>query len=71
MTDPSRIPVIVSGARTPIGRFLGGLSPLSATELGALAVKAAVERSGVDPGALDEAMSPRPASAWPAAKARP
>ena len=54
MTDPSRIPVLVSGARTPIGRFLGGLSPLSAAELGAVAVKAAVERAGVDPAALDE-----------------
>ncbi|TVP46248.1 MAG: acetyl-CoA C-acetyltransferase [Gemmatimonadales bacterium] len=54
MTDPSRIPVIVSGARTPIGRFLGGLSPLSATELGSLAVKAAVERAGIDPATLDE-----------------
>jgi len=54
MSDPSRIPVIVSGARTPIGRFLGGLSPLSAPELGAVAVRAAVERAGIDPSALDE-----------------
>jgi len=56
MTDPSRIPVLVSAARTPIGRFLGGLSTLSGAELGAVAVKAAVERAGVDPGALDEAI---------------
>ncbi len=56
MSDPSRVPVIVGGARTPIGRFLGGLSPLSGAELGAIAVRAAVERSGVDPGALDEAI---------------
>ncbi|TVP55000.1 MAG: thiolase family protein [Gemmatimonadales bacterium] len=54
MTDPSRIPVIVSGARTPVGRFLGGLSPLAATQLGARAVKAAVERSGIDPELVDE-----------------
>lgn len=54
MTDPSRIPVIVSGARTPIGRFLGGLAPLSAPELGAVAVRAAVARAGLDPEALDE-----------------
>ncbi len=54
MSDPTRTPVIVSGARTPIGRFLGGLSPLSAPDLGALAVKAAVERAGIDPEALDE-----------------
>jgi acetyl-CoA C-acetyltransferase len=52
--DPTRIPVIVSGARTPIGRFLGGLSPLPATELGAIAVRAAVERSGIDPAAIEE-----------------
>jgi acetyl-CoA C-acetyltransferase len=36
------------GARTPIGRFLGGLSRFSAPELGAIAVRAAVERSGID-----------------------
>ena len=54
MTDRAKTPVIVSGARTPIGRFLGGLSPLAATELGAIAVKAAVERAGIDAGAIDE-----------------
>lgn len=54
MADPSRIPVIVSGARTPVGRFLGGLSPLAATELGARAVRAAVERSGIDAESVDE-----------------
>jgi acetyl-CoA C-acetyltransferase len=48
MTDTSRQAVIVSAARTPIGKFLGGLSPLSAPELGAVAIRAAVERSGVD-----------------------
>ncbi len=46
MADSRRIPVIISGARTPIGRFLGGLSGLSAVELGAVAIRAAVERSG-------------------------
>jgi acetyl-CoA C-acetyltransferase len=54
MMDPSRIPVLVSAARTPIGRFLGGLAPLSASELGAVAVRAAVERSGIDPSLVDE-----------------
>jgi acetyl-CoA C-acetyltransferase len=39
--------VILSAARTPMGRFQGGLSPLSATRLGAAAVKAAVERAGL------------------------
>jgi acetyl-CoA C-acetyltransferase len=47
MPDPSRQPVIISAARTPIGRFLGGLSPLSAPELGAIAIRAAVARSGL------------------------
>ncbi|HLA91557.1 MAG TPA: acetyl-CoA C-acetyltransferase [Gemmatimonadaceae bacterium] len=57
MTDTSRearIPVIVSGARTPIGRFLGGLAPLGAPELGAVAIRAALARATVDAAALDE-----------------
>ena len=54
MSDKARIPVIVAGARTPIGRFLGGLGPLSAPELGAVAIGAAVERSGIDVTAVDE-----------------
>ncbi len=54
MNDPARTPVIVSGARTPIGRFLGGLSPLSASDLGAVAVRAAAARSGIDPAEIDE-----------------
>jgi acetyl-CoA C-acetyltransferase len=55
MSDKSRTPVIVRGsARTPIGRFLGGLASLGAPELGALAVRAAVERSGIDPSEVDE-----------------
>ncbi|MEQ1691379.1 MAG: acetyl-CoA C-acetyltransferase [Gemmatimonas sp.] len=47
MTDLSRQPVIVAAVRTPIGRYLGGLSPLSAPELGAIAIRAALKRSGV------------------------
>jgi acetyl-CoA C-acetyltransferase len=47
MSDLSRQPVIVSAARTPIGRYLGGLSSLSAPELGAIAIRAALQRSGV------------------------
>ncbi len=47
-------PVIVSAARTPVGRFLGGLSPLTATQLGAIAIREAVRRAGVDAGAVDE-----------------
>jgi acetyl-CoA C-acetyltransferase len=47
-------PVIISAARTPIGRFLGGLSPVPATRLGALALREAVSRSGIDGDAVDE-----------------
>ena len=54
MSDKARTPVILSGTRTPIGRFLGGLSPLSAPQLGAIAIRAAVERSGIDLSAVDE-----------------
>jgi len=41
--------VIVSGARTPMGRLLGNLKDLQATQLGAIAIKAALERGGVSP----------------------
>jgi acetyl-CoA C-acetyltransferase len=46
--------VIVSAVRTPVGKFQGGLAPLSATQLGALAVKQAVQRAGVDAAQVDE-----------------
>jgi len=48
------IPVIVSAARTPVGRFLGSLSSLQAPELGAIAIKAALERAGADPAEIGE-----------------
>ncbi len=54
MPDKSRIPVIVAAARTPIGKFLGGLSPLSAPELGAIAIREAVSRAGIDPSSIEE-----------------
>jgi len=54
MSDLSRQPVIVGAARTPIGRYLGGLASLSAPELGAIAIRAALERSGVAPAAVQE-----------------
>ena len=47
---------IVSAARTPIGKFGGGLSTVPATELGATAIRAAVERSGIAPDRIDEAI---------------
>jgi acetyl-CoA C-acetyltransferase len=46
--------VILSYARTPMGSFQGALSPLSATELGATAVKAAVERAGLSGEQVDK-----------------
>jgi acetyl-CoA C-acetyltransferase len=48
------IPVIVGAARTPTGKFLGALSSLQATQLGALAIKEAVRRAGIDVSTLDE-----------------
>jgi acetyl-CoA C-acetyltransferase len=45
---------LVSAVRTPIGKFGGGLSSLTAADLGTAAAKAAVERSGIDPQAIDE-----------------
>ena len=42
------------GCRTPVGRFLGGLSPLSAPELGAVAIREAVRRARVDPDEIEE-----------------
>src|SRR5215207_7984192 len=47
--------VIVAAARTPIGSFGGALAEVSATQLGATAVKAVMERSGVDPKLVSEA----------------
>jgi acetyl-CoA C-acetyltransferase len=46
--------VIVGAARTPIGSFLGTLSSLTAPQLGAIAIRAALERAGVDPGKVEE-----------------
>ena len=46
--------VILSAARTPIGKFQGSLSNIPATNLGAIAVHAAVERAGIDPKEIDE-----------------
>ena len=54
MSDLTRQPVIVGAARTPIGRYLGGLASLSAPELGAIAIRAALQRSGVAPDQVQE-----------------
>ena len=47
MPDPDRSPVIASAARTPIGKFLGALAGVTAPQLGATAIRAAVERAHV------------------------
>lgn len=54
MANPATTPVILSGVRTPIGRFLGGLAPLSGPELGAVAVREAVARAGAPASEIDE-----------------
>ncbi len=46
--------VIVSAVRTPLGRFLGDLAPLRASDLGAHAIRAALDRAGVAPEKVDE-----------------
>ena len=46
--------VIVSACRTPVGRFSGGLSSFTAPQLGALAIKEAIQRAGIDPADVDE-----------------
>jgi acetyl-CoA C-acetyltransferase len=53
MSDTT-IPVILSACRTPVGKYLGGLAPLTAPQLGALVVKEAVRRAAVDGASVDE-----------------
>ncbi|MBK6746128.1 acetyl-CoA C-acyltransferase [Ottowia sp.] len=53
MTDPI---VIVSAARTPMGSFQGDFSALAAHDLGGAAIKAAVERAGIDPARVTEVL---------------
>ena len=50
----SKTVYILSAVRTPMGSFLGGLSSIPATKLGSIAIKAAVERSGVSVNQIDE-----------------
>jgi acetyl-CoA C-acetyltransferase len=54
MEGSDRTPVIVSAARTPVGRFLGGLTPVKAPELGAVAIRAAIARAGIDVGEIQD-----------------
>jgi acetyl-CoA C-acetyltransferase len=56
MHDESQQVVIVSAARTPVGKFQGALSTFSATELGAMAVREVVSRANIDPAQVDECL---------------
>ena len=53
MSD-STTPVIIAACRTPIGKYLGGLSGFSAPQLGAMVIREAVRRAGIEAGAIDE-----------------
>ena len=46
--------VILAGARTPVGKFMGALKDFSAVDLGVIAARAAIERAGIDPGEVNE-----------------
>ncbi len=54
MPDTSRSAVIVAATRTPVGRFLGGLSPIPAPELGAIAIREALRRSCIAAADVEE-----------------
>ena len=54
MSDTSRTPVIVGAARTPIGKYLGALASLSAPELGGIAIREALRRSGIPGDQVNE-----------------
>ena len=52
--DPANDPtVIVAGARTPFGKLLGSLKSQSGTDLGAVAIRGALDKSGIDPETVD------------------
>ncbi len=53
MSD-STTPVIVAAVRTPIGRYLGGLSSFSAPQLGAMVIRDVIRRAGLEPSAVEE-----------------
>ena len=65
--------VIVSAARTPLGRFMGDLSPLSAHQLGSHVIGAAIERSKLSPERINEVFMGcvLPAGQGQAQRARP
>jgi acetyl-CoA C-acetyltransferase len=56
MHDESHAVVLVSAVRTPVGKFQGALSSLSATDLGSIVVREAVRRAAIGPAAVDECL---------------
>ena len=52
MAEPTA--VVVAAMRTATGKFLGGLSSFTAPQLGAIVIKEAVRRSGIEPNTIDE-----------------
>jgi acetyl-CoA acyltransferase len=52
--EPGLEPVVVGAVRTPVGRRNGGLAGVHAVDLGAVALRALVERSGIDPGLVED-----------------
>ena len=54
VSSDATTPVILSACRTPIGKYLGAISSLSAPRLGAIAIKEAVRRAGIDPQLIDD-----------------
>jgi acetyl-CoA C-acetyltransferase len=56
MSEKYKDVLIISGARTPIGKFQGSLKEIPATELGAIAIRAAIGRAGIAPEQVDEVL---------------
>src|ERR1700680_4154976 len=56
MSEPKDVVVIAAAVRTPLGRFQGELSPLSAPKLGSAVIRAAVQRAGIDGAHVDEVL---------------
>ena len=56
--------VIVSAARTPIGRFLGALSSVAAPKLGAIAIKGALDKINLNPNLVEEVLMGHVVQLW-------
>ena len=54
VSSDATTPVILSACRTPIGKYLGAISSITAPRLGAIAIKEAVRRAGIDPQAIED-----------------